>query len=198
MVFLIIPFSLVINWSLSLSKDAFFAFCLYAVGGGMTIPDWEFHGDTFISGDYIRLTPDHQSKQGSIWNTIAQFRGREEDTFALVRYVGSQERLTMLVDVDGKGEWTECFDVGGIKLPTGLYFGVSAATGELADNHDIISMKLYEVDEPKDSLDKKKDGVQDFSKIEPFADGAEKYRAINQSIVGEEKDLKQEEECKIW
>jgi hypothetical protein len=38
----------------------------------------------------------------------------------------------ILTDVEGKGEWRECLDVGGVKLPTGLYFGVSATTGELA------------------------------------------------------------------
>lgn len=38
----------------------------------------------------------------------------------------------MLVDVDNRNEWKECFDVGGVKLPTGLYFGASAATGDLA------------------------------------------------------------------
>ena len=38
----------------------------------------------------------------------------------------------MMVDVDNKNEWRECFDVGGVKLPTGLYFGASAATGQLA------------------------------------------------------------------
>ena len=38
----------------------------------------------------------------------------------------------MLVDVDNKNEWRDCVDVGGVKLPTGLYFGASAATGQLA------------------------------------------------------------------
>ena len=38
----------------------------------------------------------------------------------------------VLVDVDNKNEWHDCFDVSGVKLPTGLYFGASAATGQLA------------------------------------------------------------------
>lgn len=36
--------------------------------------------------------------------------------------------------------------MAGVKLPTGYYFGVSAATGELTDNHDILSMRLFELD----------------------------------------------------
>ena len=81
-----------------------------------------------------------------------------------------------MVDVDDKNEWKECIDIGGVRLPTGYFFGASAATGDLsggseletelmesfsssvyflfanssewcfvADNHDIISMKLYQL-----------------------------------------------------
>ena len=38
----------------------------------------------------------------------------------------------LLVDIDNKNEWRDCFDVSGVELPTGLYFGASAATGQLA------------------------------------------------------------------
>ena len=31
-------------------------------------------------------------------------------------------------------------------MPTGYYFGFSAATGDLSDNHDIISVKTYALD----------------------------------------------------
>ena len=36
------------------------------------------------------------------------------------------------MDVDGKNTWKECFSVAGVKLPTGYFFGASAATGQLA------------------------------------------------------------------
>ena len=42
----------------------------------------------------------------------------------------------------GNGEWEECFVVRRVSLPPGYFFGVTAATGELADNHDIISFKV--------------------------------------------------------
>ena len=35
-------------------------------------------------------------------------------------------------DVEGQGTWEDCFSVDGVFLPTGYYFGVSAATGDLA------------------------------------------------------------------
>ena len=34
------------------------------------------------------------------------------------------------------------FAEDGIRLPTGYYFGVSATTGDLSDNHDVISLKV--------------------------------------------------------
>lgn len=37
-----------------------------------------------------------------------------------------------MVDVDDKNEWKECIDIGGVRLPTGYFFGASAATGDLS------------------------------------------------------------------
>ncbi|XP_020627093.1 vesicular integral-membrane protein VIP36-like [Orbicella faveolata] len=249
-------------------------------GAGPSIPYWDFRGSTFISSSYIRLTPDHQSKRGGLWNSVpchvkdwemllhfkvhgvgdmlfgdgfsfwytkermqegdvfgskdyfyglgiffdtysnhngehqhehpyisamigngsvhydhdrdgtlsqvagcsANFRGRGHDTYALIRYSGTQNRLTLFVDVDNKNEWTDCFDVSGVKLPTGLYFGASAATGQLADNHDIISMKFYETEIPVTATDD--EGDVDRSRIVPVATGAEPYRERVEDVQG--------------
>jgi len=56
----------------------------------------------------------------------------------------------VLLNIDGEREWKPCFMVKDIDLPTGYYFGASAATGDLADNHDIISIKVYDVDIPQE------------------------------------------------
>lgn len=40
--------------------------------------------------------------------------------------------LQVMVDVDDKNEWRECIDIGGVRLPTGYFFGASAATGDLS------------------------------------------------------------------
>ena len=47
--------------------------------------------------------------------------------------------------IDGSGEYKECFKVEGVRLPTGYFLGLSAATGELSDAHDIMSIKLEEL-----------------------------------------------------
>lgn len=38
-------------------------------------------------------------------------------------------------------EWTSCFEVPNIKLPSVTYLGFSAETGELSDNHDIVKVE---------------------------------------------------------
>jgi hypothetical protein len=53
-------------------------------------------------------------------------------------------------DIENKAAWKPCLSVQGVRLPTGYYFGMTAATGDLSDNHDIMSVRLYELDLPDD------------------------------------------------
>lgn len=32
------------------------------------MPLWDFQGSTILTSQYVRLTPDERSKEGSIWN----------------------------------------------------------------------------------------------------------------------------------
>ncbi|XP_069022244.1 lectin, mannose-binding 2-like b isoform X2 [Embiotoca jacksoni] len=91
------------------------------------------------------LSYDHDSdgRPTDIGGCTAMARNAVYDTFLLVRY--TKNRLTMLVDVDGKQEWRDCADITGLRLPMGYFFGASSATGDLTDNHDIISMKVYQL-----------------------------------------------------
>ncbi|KAL5021298.1 hypothetical protein ScPMuIL_000453 [Solemya velum] len=212
-------------------------------GSGMSLPLWDFTGSTMVTNSYVRLTSDHQSLQGAIWNSVpcrsnswelhvqfkvhgsgknlfgdgfaiwyvkdrmqtgsvfgskdyfvglvvfldtysnhngphnhqhpyisaminngslhydhdrdgthtqvagceAQFRNKDHDTYVAIRY--HNHELKVSIDIENKNGWKECFSVKGIKIPTGYYFGASATTGQLADNHDIISMKMYELDD---------------------------------------------------
>ncbi|XP_064630591.1 vesicular integral-membrane protein VIP36-like isoform X2 [Lineus longissimus] len=230
-------------------------------GSGLNIPLWDFSGSTMVTNSFVRLTPDRQSKQGGLWNSMpchvrdwelhvhfkvwgqgtdlfgdgmaiwyskermnlgpvfgnkngftglgifldtysnhngphnhghpyisamvsngslhydhdrdgthtelagceSQIRNKDHDTLIAIRYTGNT--LTVSTDIDGKAAWKKCFETKGVHLPTGFYFGASAATGQLADNHDIISMKLYEL-----TVDHAADDKTDYSKIEPSAE----------------------------
>lgn len=215
-------------------------------GSGMSIPFWDFAGNTMVTNNYVRLTPDLQSKSGILWNSVpcqvknweqqihfkvhgkgkdlfgdglviwyakdrmldgpvfgnkdffhglavildtysnhngphnhqhpyisaminngtlhydhdrdgthtqlagceAKFRNLEHDSHIAIRY--ENDVLTVSTDIEQKAAWKECFQVKGVRLPTGYFFGLSATTGDLSDNHDIFSIKMYELDLPDD------------------------------------------------
>ena len=51
--------------------------------------------------------------------------------------------LKVELQYKAENEWTECFETEAFKLPQTAYLGFSAHTGELTDNHDIISINSY-------------------------------------------------------
>ncbi|KAK4964240.1 hypothetical protein LTR66_012395 [Elasticomyces elasticus] len=56
--------------------------------------------------------------------------------------------LTVDLMYKREDEWTSCFTVPDIKLPSVTYLGFSAETGELSDNHDIISVETKNLYSP--------------------------------------------------
>ncbi len=40
--------------------------------------------------------------------------------------------IQIYTDILGTGQWKECMSVDGVQLPTGYYFGITAATGDLS------------------------------------------------------------------
>lgn len=205
---------------------------------GLEIPHWNYGGDTVITDQVIRLTPDRQSKRGTLWNTVPWSPPRDDkkgyfelifefhvhgqgtklygdglalwytrrihqpgpvfgsadhfdglgimfDTYSNVQQGHSQYISVIFGDgktgyehdkdggdaklagcaVDFRGQkmdvkliydkellrmytgkpnegWEECFIVRRVKLDPGGFFGLSAATGDLADNHDVVSFKV--------------------------------------------------------
>ncbi|XP_062399158.1 lectin, mannose-binding 2-like b [Sardina pilchardus] len=86
---------------------------------------------------------DRDGRPTELGGCTALVRNVNHDTIILLRYM--RNRLTLMMDIDGKREWRECLDVPGVHMPVGYYFGASSATGDLSDNHDLISMKLYQL-----------------------------------------------------
>ena len=46
-----------------------FQYVLFLVGS-IGLQFWDYGGSTVITNSYIRLTSDHQSQQGILWNTL--------------------------------------------------------------------------------------------------------------------------------
>uniref|UniRef100_A0A0A9VTR0 VIP36-like protein n=2 Tax=Lygus hesperus TaxID=30085 RepID=A0A0A9VTR0_LYGHE len=126
-----------------------------------------------INNGTLHYDHDRDGTHTSLAGCEVKLRNVYYDTHLTIRY--EKDTLTVLTDVDNKGEWKECFKTSGVKLPTGYYWGVSAATGELSDNHDILSMRLYELD----SSDVDVVSAEDRSKIIP---SAEKFEAPREHV----------------
>lgn len=65
----------------------------------------------------------------------------------------------MEMQYKGDGIWTPCFDIPNIKVPAVAYLGFSAETGELSDNHDIISVETKNLYNAPPADDKGKGGI---------------------------------------
>lgn len=91
------------------------------------------------------LSYDHErdGRPTELGGCSAIVRNLHYDTFLVIRYV--KRHLTIMMDIDGKHEWRDCIEVPGVRLPRGYYFGTSSITGDLSDNHDVISLKLFEL-----------------------------------------------------
>lgn len=72
-----------------------------------------------------------------------KFRGLEHEARVLVQYLN--EELTVKTDIENTGIWRDCLSVKGVYLPSHYYFGMTAATGDLSDNHDILSIKMRQL-----------------------------------------------------
>ena len=57
------------------------------------------------------------------------------------------DKLSVKIDPDGSNDFRKtCFEVSGVKIPTGLYVGLTSATGDLTDNHDVVAFKIWQLD----------------------------------------------------
>lgn len=63
------------------------------------------------------------------------------------KIIVKDNKLTVQVDAKDTGDWFTCVDSVDLNLPmnflSNAYIGFTATTGQLADNHDIISLKSY-------------------------------------------------------
>jgi len=96
-----------------------------------------------INNGSLGYDHDRDGTHTMIGGCEVKFRNYEHDTYLSIKY--ENDELTVYHDLDDKGSFNQCFSVKGVKLPTGYFLGASAATGDLSDNHDIVSMKFYDL-----------------------------------------------------
>lgn len=88
-------------------------------------------------------------------------RNADLPTRAKITYF-QDKSLTVDLMYKKEDEWTKCFEVPNVKLPTVTYLGFSSHTGELADNHDIIRVDTKNLYSPSGSS--KAAGSKDYSR----------------------------------
>jgi len=124
------------------------------------------HGHPYISAmisnGTLHYDHDRDGTHTQLAGCEAKFRNLEHDSYVAIRY--EQNKLSVSIDIDNKAAFKPCFEVSGVQLPTHYYLGMSAATGDLSDNHDIIAVKMYELDLANDV-----DPTEDRSSIIPSA-----------------------------
>ncbi|CAH8538377.1 unnamed protein product [Dicrocoelium dendriticum] len=115
-----------------------------------------------ISNGKVAYNHDEDGADTELKGCSSDFRNQEH-AVATIRYVKNE--LSVSLEYPDKSETLVCFKVEDVLLPVGYYFGVSAATGDLFDNHDIYSIRTYEV-----AADRSPEELSvDASRIEPSA-----------------------------
>ncbi|KAM9183769.1 protein ERGIC-53-like [Dugong dugon] len=76
------------------------------------------------------------------------FRNRPYPFRARITYWGQRLRVSLNSDLTPSDRDEVCVDVGPLLLAPGGFFGISAATSTLADDHDVLSFLTFSLREP--------------------------------------------------
>jgi len=95
------------------------------------------NGDGKTSYDH-----DHDGDANSIGACSANFRRTNVATKLKLTYI-QHNFLDVKIQYKAWDEWTDCFTIPNFELPAAPYLGFSAQTGDVFDNHDIISVTTY-------------------------------------------------------
>uniref|UniRef100_A0A672SCQ5 Protein ERGIC-53-like n=1 Tax=Sinocyclocheilus grahami TaxID=75366 RepID=A0A672SCQ5_SINGR len=108
-----------------------------------------------VVGNNGKLIFDHQNDgtTQSLGTCLRDFRNKPYPVRAKIAYY----KKTLLVFINNgftpdKDDYEFCTKVENMIIPENGYFGISAATGGLADDHDVLSFLLFRLTEPGQNL----------------------------------------------
>jgi len=90
----------------------------------------------------------HDGKANELAGCPAGYiRNNPSPTRLKITYYHDKE---LTVDIQHEPDkWQQCFSISNVKIPAVAYLGFSAETGELADNHDIVSVETRNLYSPE-------------------------------------------------
>ncbi|KAJ3423896.1 vesicular mannose-binding lectin [Anaeramoeba flamelloides] len=89
-------------------------------------------------------------EKNQVEECLVRFRNKKPSKLK-VTYI--LKKLTVLIDIEKKGNWKPCIELENINLPVNYYFGFSAATGGLSDKHVIENVTFsFEREKISESL----------------------------------------------
>ncbi|XP_062867755.1 protein ERGIC-53 isoform X2 [Trichomycterus rosablanca] len=108
-----------------------------------------------VVGNNGKLVYDHQNDGSTqaLGTCLRDFRNKPYPIRAKISYY--KQTLTVLINngfTPEKEDYEFCTKVENMVIPSNGYFGISAATGGLADDHDVLSFLLFRLTEPGQNL----------------------------------------------
>jgi lectin, mannose-binding 2 len=94
------------------------------------------------SPDALYATSPLQTNNSTNNSQARGIRNAQIATKARLTYFQDQY-LKLELSYKTADEWTQCFEIPNFKVPPVAYLGFSAETGELSDNHDIITVRSH-------------------------------------------------------
>lgn len=145
------------------------------------------HGHPYISAMVNNGTLHYDHENDGVNSELAgcdcKFRGLEHEARILVQYYNDE--LIVKTDIENSGIWRDCLAVKGVYLPPFYYFGITAATGDLSDNHDILAIKmrrlsqtLYDYQAKPDDVPRADYSIPNRDKLNEQASGMSALRKL--------------------
>ncbi|GAB5572281.1 protein ERGIC-53-like isoform X2 [Prionailurus iriomotensis] len=97
---------------------------------------------------HTRYEPHGDAASGVLGSCRQDFRNLPNPLRVRITYWGQRLRVSLNSGLTPNDLDEVCVDVGPLLLAPGGFFGVSAATGTLADDHDILSFLTFSLSEP--------------------------------------------------
>uniref|UniRef100_A0A3P9PXT6 Lectin, mannose-binding, 1 n=1 Tax=Poecilia reticulata TaxID=8081 RepID=A0A3P9PXT6_POERE len=154
-----------------------------------------------VIGNNGNLVYDHQNDgtTQALGTCLRDFRNKPYPIRAKITYY--RKTLTVLINngfTPDKEDYEFCTKVENMVIPTEGFFGISAATGGLADDHDVLSFLLFRLTEPgqqppsvdseipKDQKDKYQEEFQNFQ--QELDKKKEEFQKEHPNVQGEPLD----------